>query len=419
MVTDHHLAPDELPAAVALVNPNLPGATFEGINLAGVGVIFYTLMALRSRLKTLDDKHSKAPLVQLLDLVAIGTVADVVPLDNLNRKLVEQGLRRIRTGHTRPGVLALLGVAGKTPERISTQDIGFGIGPRLNAAGRIDDMRLGVQCLMSKTPENARLLADELNALNEKRRRIGSEMEQEAVEQLAQLNRNSTHHDDTFGICLKNELWHQGVIGILAGRLKLQENKPVIVFTEDDADHLKGSGRSIAGVHIRDALQNIVARHPGLITKFGGHSMAAGLTLPKASFECFAAAFNDAIKQQLSGRHRMREYLTDGSLSTSERTLENALLLSNSMPWGQGFEAPVFFDQFRVLMQKAVGKGHLKMQLRAADSEQTLDAIAFNQSPVVANREWVQVVYSLDANYFRNTYTLQLQVQHQQACALR
>ena len=419
LVTDHHLAPELLPEAIAVVNPNIPGATFEGLNLAGVGVIFYTLLALRSRLKLMDDEYSQAPLPQLLDLVAIGTVADVVPLDKLNRKLVEQGLRRIRTGHTRPGILALLEKAGKRAESITTQDIGFGIGPRLNAAGRIADMRLGVQCLLSQTQESAHSLATELNELNTKRRTIEGGMEHDAAEQLARLCRDEALNDESFGMCLKDECWHQGVIGILAGRLKEQRNKPVVIFTEEDADNLKGSARSITGVHIRDALQEIVARHPGMITKFGGHAMAAGLTLPKARFECFKAAFNEAIKQQLNGQHSTREHLTDGSLSSSERSLENAMLLASCMPWGQGFEAPSFCDRFRVLMQKEVGKGHLKLMLESDDCEQKIEAIAFNQSAVVAIGEWVRLVYVLEANHFRNVDSLQLHVRHMEACPLR
>ena len=419
VVTDHHLAPELLPKAIAVVNPNISGATFEGRNLAGVGVIFYTLLALRSRLKIMNDEYSDAPLPQLLDLVAIGTVADVVPLDKLNRKLVEQGLRRIRKGHTRPGVVALLEQAGRRAETITTQDIGFGIGPRLNAAGRLEDMRVGVQCLMSETLESAQLLATELNALNIKRKNIGGNMENDAAEQLAQLNLDGTLDDDTFALCLKDEQWHQGVIGILAGRLKEQTYKPVIVFTEDDDENLKGSARSIGAVHLLDALREIAARHPDMITKFGGHAMAAGLTLPKARFECFKTVFNDAIKQQLNGQHSTREHLTDGSLSSSERSLDNAMLLANCMPWGQGFEAPLFCDRFRVLTQKNVGTGHLKLMLEAEEYGQKIEAIAFNQSEIVDTGEWVRLVYALEANHFRNVDTLQLQVRHMEACPLR
>ena len=419
VVTDHHLAPELLPAAIAVVNPNIPGATFEGLNLAGVGVIFYTLLALRSRLKIMGDKYSQAPLPQLLDLVAIGTVADVVPLDKLNRKLVEQGLRRIRTGHTRPGILALLEKSGRRAETISTQDIGFGIGPRLNAAGRLEDMGVGVKCLMSETLDSARLLATELNALNVRRRTIEGGMENDAAAQLAQLNLDGKLNEDTFALCLKDENWHQGVIGILAGRLKEKTHKPVIVFTEDNADNLKGSARSIAGVHIRNALQDIAATHPDMITKFGGHAMAAGLTLPKARFECFKAALNDTVRRQLNGRHSNREYLTDGTLSSSERSLENAILLANCMPWGQGFEAPLFCDRFKVLVQNEVGKGHLKLMLEAEDAEHKIDGIAFNQSAVVSIGEWVRLVYSLEANHFRSIDSLQLQVRHMEACPLR
>jgi len=421
VVTDHHLAPEVLPDAVAIVNPNLPGSRFEGRNLAGVGVIFYTLLAIRARLKVLADPHAAAKLTELLDLVAIGTVADVVPLDALNRTLVEQGLRRIRAGHTRPGVVALLKAAGRSSDTITTQDIGFGIGPRLNAAGRLDDMRVGVQCLLSESDGAANELAMQLNALNVARQSIEREMRDGAAVQLENLELNGTAEQETFAICLKDETWHQGVIGILAGRIKEARFKPVVVFTADDADHLKGSARSIPGVHIRDVLQNIVARHPGMITKFGGHAMAAGLTLQRATFDAFKLAFNEAVRIVLDGQQSKREYLTDGPLGEHERTLDNAMLLVRFMPWGQEFEAPVFNDIFRIVSQKSVGadKSHLKLLLESPDLGQRIDAIAFNHQPVKAPDKLVCVVYSLDANEFRGAHSLQLRVQYLEACALR
>lgn len=419
VVTDHHLAPEVLPEAVAIVNPNLPSSTFEGCNMAGVGVIFYTLLAVRSRLKQSGDTCANAPLATLLDLVAIGTIADVVPIDRTNRTLVEQGLRRVRAGHTRPGVLALLEVAGKAADTMSTQDIGFGIGPRLNAAGRLDDMRVGVQCLMSDNPISADSLARQLNSLNQQRQGIEAGMRSGAEAQLQVLSLDDAVVQNTFGLCLHDDEWHQGVIGILAGRIKESLYKPVVVFTADDEHNLKGSARSIPGVHIRDVLQNIVARHPGMIAKFGGHAMAAGLTLPRELLQPFRDAFNEAVRITLNGSHSIRQYLTDGPLAVSEFTMENAQLLSNIMPWGQGFEAPMFDGTFRIVSQKEVGTGHLKLLLEVADSTQRIDGIAFNQSPVADVGELLHAVYSLDVNCYRNRYSLQLRVQHLEACALR
>lgn len=419
VVTDHHLAPEELPKAVAIVNPNLPSSSFEGCNLAGVGVIFYTLLAVRSRLKQSGDTCAQAALATLLDLVAIGTVADLVPLDSTNRTLVEQGLRRIRLGSTRPGVLALLKVAGRSANTMSTSDIGFGIGPRLNAAGRLHDMRVGVQCLMSETTESAAALANQLNSFNQERRAIEARMRDSAEEQLQALSLDEIAMQNTFGLCLHDDDWHQGVIGILAGRIKECWYKPVVVFTADDKHYLKGSARSIPGVHIRDVLQNVVARHPGMIAKFGGHAMAAGLTLPRASFESFRDAFNEAVRLSLNGVHSVRQCLTDGALSDSELTLENAQLLNYIMPWGQGFEAPAFDGIFRVVSQKTVGQGHLKLVLEAPDSTTRVDGIAFNQSAVTQEGELLRVVYALDVNWYRERCSLQLRVQHLEACALR
>lgn len=412
LVTDHHLAPDDLPEAVALVNPNLPGSEFPSPNLAGVGVIFYTLLALRSELKRVEDVYCKAPLAELLDLVAIGTVADVVPLDAVNRTLVEQGLRRIRANKTRPGVKALLKVAGKRHETITTQDIGFGIGPRLNAAGRIDDMRIGVQCLLADNDELARALADRLNALNRERQSIEAQMRASANEQLEVLALNDNHVSDAFGLCFKGEQWHQGVIGILAGRIKESTHKPVIAFAQDTEATLKGSARSIPGVHIRDVLQNIVTRHPDYVQQFGGHAMAAGLTICASRFDAFTVAFNDAVKEALGGVHRARDYLSDGTLDAGERTLETALLLAKIMPWGQAFEAPVFDGIMRIHTQKILKEAHLKLSLICPESDQRLEAIAFNQRPVAREGELVQIVYSLDSNDYKSSTTLQLRIQH-------
>lgn len=416
VVTDHHLAPAILPAAVAIVNPNIPGATFPATSLAGVGVIFYTLLALRRKLAEQGDAHGKARLADLLDLVAIGTVADVVPLERSNRILVEQGLRRIRGGHTRPGVLALLKVAGKEPGNLSTQDIGFGIGPRLNAAGRLDDMTVGVRCLMATTSAEALALAAALNELNQQRRSIEQGMRESAETQLLKADMTGLQTSDTFSICLKDDGWHEGVIGILAGRIKDSLHRPCVVFAGDDDGNLKGSARSIKGVHIRDVLQSIVTLHPGLIEKFGGHAMAAGLTLPRASFERFRDSFEQAVKQAMGGHLSMREYEVDGSLSCAERTLDNARLLEHLMPWGQAFEAPLFTGNFIVASQREVSDGkHLKMTLEDLQTQSTVDAIAFNCTAVTSEGEEVRLVYSLEVNTWRERQQLQLRVHHLEA----
>jgi single-stranded-DNA-specific exonuclease len=419
IVTDHHLAPAFLPQATAIINPNVPGSTFPARNLAGVGVIFYTLLAVRSELAARGDAHAKAPLAQLLDLVAIGTVADVVPLDRVNRTLVEQGLRRIRAGHTRPGVLALLQVAGKTVSGLSTQDIGFGISPRLNAAGRLDDMSVGVRCLLATHADEVRSLAATLNDFNQKRRVIEQNMRLSADVQLRNAQLQGLHCSDTFSVCLMDDEWHEGVIGILAGRIKERLHRPCVVFTGTDDDNLKGSARSIKGVHIRDVLQAIEARHPGMIERFGGHAMAAGLTLPRAHFEDFRGAFEHTVRQAMGERLSAREYLVDGSLNDEQRTLECACLLSSLMPWGQGFEAPVFADLFIVLRHKVVGNGHLKLTLASDAGALPVDAIAFNCEVAPVTGDSVLAVYSLDINTWRDRQHLQLRVQHLEAAGLR
>ena len=408
VVTDHHLPPTQLPEAVAIVNPTLPDATFPSRNLAGVGVLFYVLLALRRALAEDDDAAGAAPLADLLDLVAIGTVADLVPLDRVNRTLVEQGLRRIRAGRTRPGVLALIKVAGRDHESLSTADIGFGIAPRLNAAGRLDDIAWGIRCLLSEDAFDAHELATALDTFNKERRQIEAGMRESASAQLARIDTDNS--DDRFGICLMDETWHQGVIGIVAGRLKERLHRPVIVFTADNKDTLKGSARSIPGVHVRDVLQAIVARHPGMIDKFGGHAMAAGLSLPRGHFGPFEEAFDGEVRRVLKNRRPTRTWLTDGSLATEELDLDTALLLSGLMPWGQGFAAPVFNNDFLVKTAKPVGKGHLKLSV--VTDHGSLEAIAFNCTLPVQHGDWVRLVYSLDVNRWRNRVTLQLNVLH-------
>ena len=408
VVTDHHLPPTQLPEAVAIVNPTLPDATFPSRNLAGVGVLFYVLLALRRALAEDDGAAGAAPLADLLDLVAIGTVADLVPLDRVNRTLVEQGLRRIRAGRTRPGVLALIKVAGRDHESLNTTDIGFGIAPRLNAAGRLDDIAWGIRCLLSEDAFDAHELATALDTFNKERRQIEAGMRESASAQLARIDTDNS--DDRFGICLMDDKWHQGVIGIVAGRLKERLHRPVIVFTADNENTLKGSARSIPGVHVRDVLQAIVARHPGMIDKFGGHAMAAGLSLPREHFELFEEAFDGEVRRVLKNQRPTRTWLTDGSLATEELDLNTALLLSGLMPWGQGFAAPIFNNDFLVKTAKPVGKGHLKLSV--VTDHGSLDAIAFNCTLPVQHGDWVRLVYSLDVNRWRNRVTLQLNVLH-------
>ncbi|ASJ75370.1 single-stranded-DNA-specific exonuclease RecJ [Granulosicoccus antarcticus] len=420
VVTDHHLAPEILPLATAIVNPNVPGSTFPAKNLAGVGVIFYVLLAMRRQLAEQGDAHGKARLADLLDLVAIGTVADVVPLDRCNRILVEQGLRRIRSAHTRPGVLALMQVAGKDPATISTQDIGFGIGPRLNAAGRLDDMSVGVRCLMATSESSAMPLASSLNDLNQRRRTIEQDMRESAEEQLLNMDINGLEQNDSFSVCLMDEDWHEGVIGILAGRIKESLHRPCVVFAGGDGDNLKGSARSIKGVHIRDVLQSIATLHPGMIEKFGGHAMAAGLSLPRASFELFRGYFEETVRQAMGGRLVEREYEVDGTLDCDERNLDNARLLENLMPWGQGFEAPLFAGNFIIASQREVGDGkHLKLTLEDPQNHASVDAIAFNCVAVASPGEEVRLVYSLEMNTWRDRQQVQLRVHHLEAVVLR
>jgi single-stranded-DNA-specific exonuclease len=421
VVTDHHLPPEILPNAAAIVNPNLNESTFPSLNLAGVGVIFYTLIALRAELARQSDPAADAPIADLLDLVAIGTVADVVPMDATNRILVEQGLRRIRQGKTRHGVLSLLSAAGCKVDVMSTQDIGFGIGPRLNAAGRLDDMRLGVECLMSRTKADSDSLSQTLNSLNEQRRAIERDMRSTADEQLASLSLEDLDKVEKFSICLHDDGWHQGVIGILAGRIKESLHRPVVVFTNDNDEEIKGSARSIPGVHIRDVLQSIATEHVGMIHKFGGHAMAAGLTLGRQHLDEFRVAFENTVRDSLNNQLRVREFHTDGSLASKEMTLQNAADLATIMPWGQGFEAPMFSDYFAVAGYRVVGKGHLKLTLNSwGDTDhRPVDAIAFNCDLAPLVDQPVFAIYSLDVNTWRDRQSLQLRVHHLEQAALR
>ncbi|HLD67827.1 MAG TPA: single-stranded-DNA-specific exonuclease RecJ [Pseudomonas sp.] len=415
LVTDHHLPGDELPAADAIVNPNQHGCEFPSKALAGVGVIFYVLLALRARLRELDwfsrRQLAEPNLAELLDLVALGSVADVVPLDANNRILVHQGLARIRAGRARPGLRAILEVAGKQPGRITATDLGFILGPRLNAAGRLDDMSLGIECLLCTDEELARGMAGQLDQLNQDRKVIEQGMQREALAQLKDL----PLEDMPFGLCLFEADWHQGVIGILASRLKERYHRPAIAFADAGEGLLKGSARSVPGFHIRDALDAVAARHPGLISKFGGHAMAAGLSLPQAHLGAFAGAFDAEVRRQLHEDDLTGRLLSDGALAAEEFHLELARALRNAGPWGQQFPEPMFHGVFQLVQQRIVGERHLKVVLKSECGSVQLDGIAFGvdrevwPNPTV---RWVELAYKLDVNEFRGNESVQLLISH-------
>ncbi|THG86118.1 single-stranded-DNA-specific exonuclease RecJ [Pseudomonas sp. A-1] len=415
LVTDHHLPGHELPAADAIVNPNQPGCSFPSKALAGVGVIFYVLLALRARLRELDwfarAGIAEPNLAELLDLVALGSVADVVPLDANNRILVHQGLARIRAGRARPGLRALLEVAGRDHRRITSTDLGFILGPRLNAAGRLDDMSLGIECLLCEDEALARDMAQQLDQLNHDRKAIEQGMQREALAQLKDLKVEEL----PFGLCLFDADWHQGVIGILASRLKERYHRPTIAFADAGDGVLKGSARSIPGFHIRDALDAVAARHPGLISKFGGHAMAAGLSLPQENFGAFAAAFDAEARRQLVEDDLAGRLLTDGSLSAEEFCLDLAQQLRHAGPWGQHFPEPLFHGVFEIVQQRIVGERHLKLVLKSECGRAQLDAIAFNIDRELwpnPNVRWAEVAYKLDVNEYRGQESVQLLVAH-------
>ncbi|MBI5438719.1 MAG: single-stranded-DNA-specific exonuclease RecJ [Nitrosomonadales bacterium] len=415
-VTDHHLPGDTLPDAACIVNPNQPGCAFPDKNMAGVGVMFYVLLALRAELRArgqmTEDRGRK--LVELLDLVALGTVADVVKLDQNNRILVQQGLQRIRAGRACAGINALLQVAKKNPATASSRDLGFAVGPRLNAAGRLDDMSLGINCLLADDAVTAMQIAAKLDSLNRERRGIEADMQGSALAALEQINRRvrSTHHgawNAPYGACLVlfDETWHQGVIGILASRLKDKFHRPVIAFARSSDGELKGSGRSIAGLHLRDALDLVSKRHPALINKFGGHAAAAGLSIAEADFENFAAAFEQVSGELLSADDLAQRIETDGALEHAEMNLGVARLLDEQV-WGQGFPAPQFSDNFAVQNQRVVGEKHLKLRLSLQGK--LIEAILFGHNEPLP--EQIHAVYSLSVNEYNGTQSLQLIIRH-------
>ncbi len=417
LVTDHHLAADTLPEADAIVNPNQPGCDFPFKSTAGVGVIFYVMSAVRRQLQTqawFEQQQISPPnMAQYLDLVALGTVADLVPLEHNNRILVAQGVARIRAGKARPGLLALLNIAKREYHNLQASDLGFSVGPRLNAAGRLDDMSLGIECLLSDNEQIAAQLAQELDELNAQRRNIEADMQQQAANILTRLEA-SQDKEIPRCVCLYHPDWHQGVVGIVASRIKEKWHRPALVFAKGDGDTLKGSCRSIAGFHLRDALAAVDAQNPGLIIKFGGHAMAAGLSIQAEHFEAFETALNAHATQYLPDSLLAQEWRSDGELSAQQLQLNQAFVLQQAGPWGQGFEEPTFHGRFLLVQQRIVGEKHLKLVLAHSQTSELVDAIYFNIDITIwpTKAEQADLVYRLDINEFRGRQSLQLMVQH-------
>lgn len=403
LITDHHLPGEQTPAADCIVNPNQRGCDFPSKHLAGVGVMFYVLIALRAELKQRgmlaeDEVH----LGSLLDLVALGTVADLVRLDANNRILVRQGLKRIRQGLACPGILAILKLAGRDPAQVNAQDLGFYVGPRLNAAGRLDDMTIGIRCLLAETPQEAMQYAQQLHVLNAERKQIEAEMQWDAMADLTE-----DFNETQYTISVFQPDWHQGVIGILASRIKERFHRPVIAFADAGDGLIKGSGRSIAGLHLRDALDLVTKQQPDLIVKFGGHAMAAGLSIRAVDFARFQHTFEQVV-QGLIDAETLQEILeTDGGLEVHEMTMQTAELLTQQV-WGQGFPQPVFYDRFQVLQQRILGEKHLKLRLQKHN--QQFDAIYFQHAELLP--EQIEIAYALQVNEFNGNRNLQLQVMH-------
>jgi len=415
LVTDHHLPGEQLPDAAAIVNPNQPGDDFPSKATAGVGVIYYVLLALRARLRELDwfkRKELDEPnMAQFLDIVALGTIADVVPLDRNNRVLVKHGLARIRQGKCRPGIHALLEVSGRNYQRVQASDIGFAVGPRLNAAGRLTDMSLGINCLLAEDHQSAREFASELDRLNRERR----EIEQDMKETAEGLLNDWQLSDSTlpWGLCLFQADWHQGVIGILASRVRERYHRPVIAFARGDDGFIKGSARSIPGLHIRDALDRVAASHPDLLQKFGGHAMAAGMTIKEKDFDEFSRVFDQVTRQLLDEQDLQPVIVTDGAVPPEEMNVETAEALQSGGPWGQAFVEPVFDDLFQVKSRRVVGEKHWKLVLQHTSGFPIVDGIAFNAVEKHPDLEdHLRLVYHMDINEWQGQLNLQLRIDH-------
>ena len=408
LITDHHLPGEEIPTADVIVNPNLPNDRFASKNLAGVGVIFYVMLAVRAKLRKnawfQETGIAEPNMSQYLDLVALGTVADVVPLDQNNRILVQQGMQRIRQGHACPGIQALLTVGNRNAMRLSSSDLGFAVGPRLNAAGRLDDMSVGIECLLTDSAEKAMALAVQLDDLNKERRQVEKSMQQDALAVVEQISINDESKPAIY--VLSDQTWHQGVVGLVASRIKERTQRPVIAMAPGDNDgEWKGSARSVEGVHIRDLFARLDALHPGVMSKFGGHAMAAGFSLQEENKAKFEVALLE-VAEQFTADHDWSHVLwTDGQLQSDEFTMELAEQLRQSTPWGQGFPEPVFDGEFEVLEARIVGDTHAKLRLKPVDGTVSLDS--HERLP----EGQVRIAYRLDVNEFRDRLNLQLMVQ--------
>jgi single-stranded-DNA-specific exonuclease len=407
LITDHHLPGDELPDATAIVNPNQAGCPFNSKSLAGVGVAFYLLSALRQRLRGenwfVAQRIKEPRLSDYLDIVALGTIADVVPLDRNNRILVSEGVKRIRAGRCRPGISALIRCAGTDPAYVTARDLAFTVGPRLNAVGRLQDMSLGIECLLAQG-EQAEILATQLDEVNTDRKEIELEMKGQAEDAL-----RSEVDSSRVGVCLHHIDWHEGVVGIIASRIKDQIHRPVIAFASTNSQDLKGSGRSIPGFHLRDALDAIATRNPGMLSKFGGHAMAAGLSLPVSSLSRFTEEFDAEARRWLTDEDLDNVLVSDGEI-TDKLDLNLALGVIEAAPWGQGFPEPVFDGMFEVIEQRIVGGRHLKLKLQPEGSQQQFDGIAFNQSFLIEKRR-LRLAYRLDINRYKGMSRVQLIVE--------
>ncbi len=416
LITDHHLPAENLPAADAIINPNVIGSATISRNLAGVGVIFYVMAALRQYLRQQEwfakNQLPEPNMAQFLDLVALGTVADLVPLDQNNRILVKQGLDLIKKNKTVSGIQALLAAANRDIKKTTTSDLAFTVAPRLNAAGRLDDMSIGIECLITDDLARAQELANLLNQLNRERQSIELEMNETAFEKIT-----ANYSETPVAFCLYEKDWHQGVIGILASRVKEKFNRPVIAFAHASEHELKGSGRSIKGLHLRDALASLDQKHPGLMSKFGGHAMAAGLTLPLAHFAQFQEIFVATVNHLIAEEDLAHKILTDGVLLPEEINLTTAELLNNGFPWGQGFPEPLFDDVFEVTAQRVLNEKHLKLTLRKAN--QTYTALIFNTdvgSWLTQSIKKIHAVYKLNINEYMGSRKVELLVQYFEVC---
>jgi single-stranded-DNA-specific exonuclease len=407
LITDHHLPGNQVPKADAILNPNQQGCDFPSKNLAGVGVAFYLLSGVRRELRESHwfEHRSEPNMADYLDLVALGTIADVVPMDYNNRIMVQEGIRRIRAGRLRPGLKALSALSGNRIQTITSSDLAFGVAPRVNAAGRLEDISLGIECLLADDENRAQELASRLDKLNLERREIENEMKQQALNFLSAL-KLTKDTEEKVGICLYDEGWHQGVVGVVASRIKDEFHRPVVAFAKVSDSELKGSARSISGLHMRDVFETIAARNPDLLQKFGGHAMAAGLTLHPANLTTFAEQFDIEAKRWLTEEDLTQTVITDGNLG-EDYSISLAREIGQICPWGQGFPEPLFDDDFEIVDQRIVGGRHLKMKLRPLDGADSIDAIAFNHDRLVEGRV-KRIAYRLDVNEYRGMESLQL-----------